>query len=248
MAGTGAVQRLRLGVLIPSTNTVVEPEYHDMLPAGVTAHAGRMLVTQQDTSSDTLYRHLSEQMFAALEPTVANLMTCSPGHLALCMSAMAFVGGSKGDASLRERLEATAGVPVTTGPSSLLAALRSYGSERIVVLSPFQPEAHAKTAAYFAENDLKVVGSYTLKSPSTTSIAKVAADQIRGAIADNDSDAADAIIQVGTNLHMAKLAAAAELWLGKPVIHVNVAMAWQALRVHGIDDRIDGFGSLLAQH
>jgi len=47
---------------------------------------------------------------------------------------------------------------------------------------------------------------------------------------------------------MVGLAAAAELWLGKPVIAVNTATYWHALRANGIQDQIEGFGRLLAQH
>jgi len=55
-------------------------------------------------------------------------------------------------------------------------------------------------------------------------------------------------VQVGTNLSMVRLAAAAEIWLGKPVIAINTATYWYALRDYGIRDRIPGWGSLLAEH
>ena len=58
----------------------------------------------------------------------------------------------------------------------------------------------------------------------------------------------DAIIQVGTNLSMVRLAAEAEGWLGKPVIAINTATYWHALRANGINDRIEGFGRLLTDH
>jgi maleate isomerase len=240
--------RLRIGALIPSTNTVVEPELYAMLPPGVTAHAGRLLVTQPNTSSDALYMHLAEQMMDALGPTVSNLLTCNPDHLSLCMSAVAFYGGAKGDLAVRERLESMTDVPVSTGPAALLAAVRAYGVRRIVVLSPFQQEAHDEAVRYFEEHDLEVVGGYTFLAQSTVAIATVTPQAIRAAIAESDSERAELIMQVGTNLHMARLAAAAEWWLGKPVLHVNTVMAWEAMRTHGVDDRIDGFGSLLADH
>ena len=56
-----------------------------------------------------------------------------------------------------------------------------------------------------------------------------------------------AILQVGTNLSMVRLAAAAELWIGKPVIAINTATYWHALRRNGIDDKIQGLGRLLEE-
>jgi len=47
---------------------------------------------------------------------------------------------------------------------------------------------------------------------------------------------------------MVRLAAAAELFLGKPVIAINTATYWHALRTVGIPDRLDGFGTLLSHH
>ena len=45
---------------------------------------------------------------------------------------------------------------------------------------------------------------------------------------------------------MVRLAAAAELWLGKPVIAINAATYWHALHANGIADRMEGFGRLLS--
>ena len=46
---------------------------------------------------------------------------------------------------------------------------------------------------------------------------------------------------------MARLAAQAEVWLGKPVIAINTATYWYALRRNGIRDKVAGFGRLLAE-
>ena len=63
-----------------------------------------------------------------------------------------------------------------------------------------------------------------------------------------DDDDVDALVQVGTNLSMVRLAAAAELYLGKPVIAINAATYWNALRQNGIADQMDGFGRLLSDY
>jgi maleate isomerase len=62
-----------------------------------------------------------------------------------------------------------------------------------------------------------------------------------------DGDDVDALLQVGTNLSMIRLAARLEDELGKPVIAVNAATYWHALRANGIEDRVEGFGRLLAE-
>jgi maleate isomerase len=71
---------------------------------------------------------------------------------------------------------------------------------------------------------------------------------MRDSILELNGPDVDAIIQVGTNLAMAKLAASAELWLKKPVIAINTATYWHALRANGIKDKVYGFGTLLTRH
>ena len=58
----------------------------------------------------------------------------------------------------------------------------------------------------------------------------------------------DAIVQVGTNLAFAHVAPMAEFWLGKPVIAINTATYWHALRRNGITDRLEGFGALMEEY
>jgi maleate isomerase len=84
--------------------------------------------------------------------------------------------------------------------------------------------------------------------PGPVAIAHVSERQLRDAILEVNGPDVDAILQVGTNLAMARLAAIAEFWLDKPVLAINTATYWWALRQNGIEDRIDGFGSLLLQH
>jgi maleate isomerase len=100
---------------------------------------------------------------------------------------------------------------------------------------------------YFTDMGFSVVRDIALQCTSWTGIADVTPAQCREALRQLDGDDVDALVQVGTNLSMIRLAAAAELWLGKPVIAINTATYWRALRANGITDRIEGFGRLLAE-
>ena len=87
-----------------------------------------------------------------------------------------------------------------------------------------------------------------LECPSATAIAAVTPDRLLEVLRDLDGRDVDAIVQVGTNLSMVRLAAEAEGWLGKPVVAINAAIIWHAYRANGFDDRIYGCGSLLSDH
>jgi len=79
-------------------------------------------------------------------------------------------------------------------------------------------------------------------------IAHVSERELRDAILEVDGPDVDAILQVGTNLAMARLAGIAEFWLDKPVLAINTATYRWALRQNGIEDKIEGFGSLLLEY
>ena len=85
-----------------------------------------------------------------------------------------------------------------------------------------------------------------LECKSWTAIAEVTTDVLRDKLIALNGDAGDvdAIIQVGTNLSMVRLAAAAEMWLGKPVIAINTATYWHALRQNGIAGQDPGPGAV----
>lgn len=74
------------------------------------------------------------------------------------------------------------------------------------------------------------------------------ASELRDALRELDGDDIDGLIQVGTNLAMARLTGEAEVWLGKPVVAINTAIYWHALRQSDIADRQSGFGALLERY
>jgi maleate isomerase len=98
---------------------------------------------------------------------------------------------------------------------------------------------------FFTDCGFEVVRIKGLKCPSPVQIAHVSEETLRDAIIELNGQDVDAIVQVGTNLAMARVAAMAEFWLGKPVVAINTATYWWALRQNGITDRVEGFGALL---
>jgi maleate isomerase len=128
-------------------------------------------------------------------------------------------------------------------------ALKAYGGiKRISVITPYMPVGDQQVRKFFADCGFEVVNLKGLKCPGPMLIAHVSEAELRDAIIEVDDPSVDAIVQVGTNLAMARVAGIAEFWLGKPVIAINTATYWWALRQNGIDDKIQGFGKLLSHY
>jgi len=67
-------------------------------------------------------------------------------------------------------------------------------------------------------------------------------------VKDIDGDDVDAIVQVGTNLSTSGIFPTIEKWLSKPVLPINVATCWHALRSCGVNDQYDNCGRLFEEH
>jgi maleate isomerase len=240
--------RRKFGVLGPSTNTVVQPDFDDLRPFGVTNHYSRIFTPDADAVSNETFRAGAETIGRNTLDAVRAVMTCAPDHLVMGMSAVTFFDGAAGADRFVQSVEAASGIRISVGSHACTAALKAYGGvRRLAVLSPYWPSMNSEVARYFGDMGFSVVRDIALQCRSWTAIAAVTTGECRAALRALDGDDIDAIVQVGTNLSMVRLAAAAELWLGKPVIAINTATYWHALRSNGITDRRDGFGRLFAE-
>jgi len=239
--------RRLFGVLGPSTNTIVQPDFDDMRPAGVTNHYSRIYTPNSKAISDETFMAATHKISQGVVDAVRSVMTCEPDYLVMGMSAITFYGGAKGADEFQRMIERESGVSISIGAHSCAAALKAYGGiRRIAFLSPYYPVANAEVRRYFADMGYETVCDVPMRAPSWTAIAQITEERCREVLRELDGPDVDAIIQVGTNLSMVRLAAEAEDWLGKPVIAINTATYWHALRANGIADRLSGFGRLLS--
>jgi maleate isomerase len=242
--------RRKFGVLGPSTNTIVQPDFDMMRPPGVTNHYSRIFTPNAQAVSNETFMAGTEVIGNNVLDAVRSVMTCSPDYLVMGMSAVTFYGGAAGADAFQAKVERESGVGVSIGSHSCTAALKAYGGvKRIAFISPYYPVANREVAKYFTDSGFEIVRDVYLQCRSWTGIAEVTPDVLREKLIELNGNGrdVDAILQVGTNLSMVRLAAAAELWLGKPVIAINTATYWHALRANKINDKIMGLGRLLEE-
>jgi maleate isomerase len=245
--------RMKFGVIAPSTNTSVEPEYELMQPRGVTNHFSRIVIPDDPVRNDKEFEQLLVNIRGATEEALDAVMTCSPGYVIMGMSAETFWDGAGGADKLKKKMEKRAGVKVSLGSHACEAALDTYKKltkkkiKKIAVLTPYMPVGDKNVRKFFTDIGYEVVALIGLKSPSPMLIAHEPPEKLRKAIIELNGSNPDAIVQVGTNLACVAVAEEAERWLDKPVIAINAATYWFSLRDAGIKDRIHGFGRLLAE-
>ena len=219
--------RKKIGIVVPSTNTVVGPECELLRPRGVTNHVARLTIKERpiEASDQGFLAHV-QAMREGIGPAIDQVMTLKPDYVIMGVAIEAFTGGVAGADALQKELSERAGVGLSMGSTAAVAALRKFGARRIAVLTPHQPKGDATVHAYLTEAGFEIVRLVGLKCASPFAIAEVQPSTLRRVLREIDSSEVEAILQVGTNLANATVAAEAERWLEKPVLAMNVVTYW----------------------
>jgi maleate isomerase len=239
--------RKKIGIVVPSTNTVVQPECEALRPRGITNHIARISIIERSLATDQAFQEHLAAMSQGIGVAVDQIMTCQPDHLIMGVALEAFSGGVAVADKLQADLTIRAGVGVSMGSTATVAALQAFGAKRIAVLTPHQPRGDDIVRAYFAEAGYEVLRLKGLKCASPTAIAHTTREELTRSLLELDGPDIDALVQVGTNLPNLEVAASAERWLSKPVLEINAVTYWDSLRRMGIPDRIYGYGRILEE-
>lgn len=99
--------RKKIGIVVPSTNTIVGPECEALRPRGVTNHVARLTIKQQAIqASDQGFLAHVQAMRDGIGPAIDQVMTCAPNHVIMGVAIEAFTGGvAGGDAMQKEFFE-----------------------------------------------------------------------------------------------------------------------------------------------
>ncbi len=232
--------RARIGLLVPSGNSVAEPEIHAMLPPGVTALVTRLELRGSSEAELTA-------MLAALEAASRLLADARPDLIGFhCTAVSTFAPERAG--SIRARIEAAAGLPACTTADGILAALALLGARRVLLVTPYIEPVHVREVAWLAAHGVEVLGGSHLGVNTNAEMARIPPAMIaeQASAATRAAPGAEACFISCTAIRSAGLVAPLEAELGIPVLTSNQVMAWHALRRLGIREAVQGYGQLMA--
>src|SRR5260370_313613 len=116
----------RIGLLLPSSNSVQEPDFCKVLPKGITLHVARMRLSNVEAES-TL------RIVEEIETESQKLVDVDVDVIVFAATAPSSRNGIGYDRELINRISAASGKPATTASTALLEALRAIGAKRIVL-------------------------------------------------------------------------------------------------------------------
>lgn len=216
----------RAGLLVPSANPAVEPEFRALMPDAVALHATRLPVMPGTT--------LAERNAAYLESFAPGL--ASFGELPIQAAAVALTGASYAmtpaeDEAFAARLGTPRGIPVVLASRAIAAAIAALGAAEIVLFSPYPDWLSARAAGYWRATGLTVTEISV--SDGTFRAYEMTAEEVTAGLARVPDRAGVPVILSGTGMPTLD-AIAGSLARRGPVISSNVATAWALTRALGL--------------
>ncbi len=235
----GRHPRAKLGFVLLATEQTVQDDMVRLCPAGVGVHFAR--VSNPD--------EINNANLAAIAPdlTLASSTLLPDGSLDVvsyaCTSGSLVLGQEKVHELLR------VGNP-NAKPSSIIAAviraLSTVSANRIVVATPYLDEVNTAERDYMNDRGFEVLDIQGLNLARDSDMVRVEPSFIADMAASLDRSEAQAIFISCGALRSLDIVDRLEQRVGKPVIASNQALAWDALRLAGIRDQIQGYGRLFA--
>jgi maleate isomerase len=231
--------RARLGVLVPSGNTIAEPELRAMLPTG----AG-LFVTRLKLTGSSVPELLA--MLETLEAGTALLADARVDAIAFhCTAVSTFARGMAGD--IRARMGRASPIPALATADAILAALAALDAPRILLVTPYIEPVHQREIDYLTASGFQVSGGGCMGIATNAEMARIPPETIAAKVrAEASGVAADVCFISCTAIRSAGLIETLEAELGIPVITSNQVLAWYALRRLGIQESQPGFGRLFS--
>ncbi|HYT25172.1 MAG TPA: aspartate/glutamate racemase family protein [Actinomycetota bacterium] len=164
--------RWRVGLLVPSSNTVMEPDLWRALPPGATLHTGRMYL--EETTPEGESRMLDEHVL----PAARDLATARPDLVVFGCTSAGALRGDGYDGELCARIGELSGVPTVSVIASVRQAIAASGARRVGVVTPYVDALNQRIRESLEAGGVEVAGIAGLGISDNFEIARVPAERI----------------------------------------------------------------------
>ncbi|MAG37190.1 MAG: maleate cis-trans isomerase [Dehalococcoidia bacterium] len=232
--------RGRIGLLVPSVNTVVEAEGRMLLPMGYAALATRMR-NEQGGAEDMA------RMCTHIDRGVDELLSARVDVIAFACTAGSFFEGDEGERALSQRLRGGSDVRTVTAAGAVAAALHAVGARRVSMVTPYDPYLNELEVQFLTARGFEVVSEAGMDIPHAFEIGIIPTAEVQRYALEHLDPRADALFLSCTNLPTIQVIESLEQETGVPVVTSNQATYWDCLRSLGFEGTIEGYGRLLRQ-
>ncbi len=231
----------RIGLIIPSSNQLTEPEFHRYLPDGVRAHFARLRMTGA-------HKLPLPDLLPGIADAALALADAKCDVIAFHCTAIALDAGPAGEPKIMSTIAAATGTPATATAAAIVAALRALGAKRIGLVTPYDEANSEKERRYFEAAAIDIVTSRHFDLARRNQLASTPPefwiDAARNVAA--EATRPDAVVFSGANVRCMEAIGAFEDILRVPAITSNQAVMWDSLRIMGVRASDPRLGRLFA--
>lgn len=216
----------RIGLIIPSSNRLTEPQFNAYLPSNVGVHITRLRMTGK-------FRKPLQELERPLTEAAEALSDVKPGLIVFHCTANSMENGLAHEKAIVEIVERASGCPTITTAQAITQAFDRLGVKKLVLISPYVQSTNQLEVNYLAETGYTVLHELGL-ALETHAYAAVTPEEWKKVVKENTRAEADGYFLSCTATRMIEAIDDLEKDLAKPVISSNQATLWACLKKLGI--------------
>jgi maleate cis-trans isomerase len=225
-----------IGLIIPSSNRLTEPQFNSYAPGGIGVHVTRLRMTGK-------FRKPLSELKRPLTEAAEAISDVKPGVIVFHCTANSMESGLSHERALIEIIEQASGCPTITTAQAITQAFDQSGIRKLVLVSPYVHSTNQLEVNYLTETGYKVLHEVGL-GLETHAYAAVTPQEWKAVVKENSRPDADGYFLSCTNTRMIEAISDLEADLGKPVINSNQATLWACLKILGIKHTDQRLGRL----
>jgi maleate isomerase len=220
----------RIGLMIPSSNRMVEQEMVHHVPPGVVAHVARLRMTGAHNMA-------LERLAPRVEETAATLLDARCDVVAFHCTANSMSEGAAGEAKLLGALARAGAALATTTATAIRRAFDLLGARRIVLLTPYSARVTEEEAEFLHAVGYEVLFARGFELKGSDEYCATPAQFWRDRALEAARPDADAYLLSCANISVFPVIEEIERKLDRPVVTSNQVVIWDALSLIGMTDR-----------
>lgn len=238
--------RARIGILIPFTNTNLEPDMELLRPPNVTVHFTRMGGYDADEipGSD----QMTDMGTASLDEPLHLISGMRPDVVLYGCTSATLTHGTLFDKTLAGKIKSASGAISLTAAGSIITALKVLGVTKVGFASPYLGEVNNQAMDFLRDEGMETVNCVDIGRPlGNYGQGELTPDEVYELALRADHVDAEAIVLACTDMRAVEVIERLETTLNKPVVTANQAMMFCAMQTLDIPQHATAPGRLFNQ-
>ncbi|HTD91754.1 MAG TPA: aspartate/glutamate racemase family protein, partial [Burkholderiales bacterium] len=224
----------KIGIIVPSWNTVMEYETQRLAGSGASVHSMRIPHT-----ADTEERLIG---LSTQAPEAAKLLAHAKVNvIGYGCTASGFLHTPAEDRALAERIKAETGIPCATSSRAIVDGLRALGAKRLSLASPYAPWLNDRLKQYLTADGFEVLAMQGLSTEAHSTITR---ERVLALVDEVMRAETEAVFISCSNFRTLEIIDGIEQKYGVPVVTSNASLMWQMLRLMNDKRDVSGAGRL----